>query len=293
MAGIGILYGMFKKYYQLTKPGIIYGNLLTATGGFLLASKKDINFGLLLMTLLGIALVIGSACVFNNYLDRGLDIKMARTKKRALVSGDISPTSAIIYAFLLGVIGFAVLAVSTNALTVWIGIIGFADYVVLYAIGKRRSTLGTIIGSISGAMPVIAGYTAVTNRFDGGALILFLILSFWQMPHFYAIALRRIKDYKAAGLPVLPAKKGARTTKIQILLYIIAFIATTLSLRVYGYAGWTFLIVMEALGLKWLYMGIKGFKTNDDEKWARKMFLFSLVIILTFSVMLSLNVWLP
>lgn len=282
-----------KTYYLLTKPGIIYGNLLTATGGFLLASKKDINFGLLLLTLLGIALVIGSACVVNNYLDRGLDKKMARTKKRALVSGDISPASALIYAIVLAIIGFFVLAKFTNLLTVCIGVIGFVDYVVLYAIGKRRSTLGTIIGSVSGAMPIVAGYTAVTNRFNDGALILFLILAFWQMPHFYAISLRRLKDYKAAGLPVLPAKKGARTTKIQILLYIAAFIAAIGALRIYGYAGWTFLIVMEVLGLKWLYMGVKGFQTDDDEKWGRKMFLFSLVVILTFSVMLAINVWLP
>lgn len=284
---------MFKKYYQLTKPGIIYGNLLTATGGFLLASKKDIHFGLLLAALLGIALVIGSACVVNNYLDRGLDKKMARTKKRAMVSGDISPTSAIIYAMILAVIGFVVLTRFTNLLTVCIGIIGYVDYVVLYAVGKRRSTLGTIIGSISGAMPIVAGYTAVTNRFDVGAFILFLILTYWQMPHFFAIALRRIKDYKAAGLPVLPAIKGARTTKIQIIFYIIALMTAIGLLKAYDYTGWTYLVVMESLGLRWLYMGVKGFKTDEDEKWGRKMFLFSLVIILTLSITLSINVWLP
>lgn len=279
-------------YYQLTKPGIIYGNLMTAAAGFLLASKKDIDFGSLLLTLTGIALVIGGACVINNYLDRGLDKKMTRTKKRALVSGAISPKGALIYAVILEVVGFFVLARFTNALTVYIGLIGFADYVFLYAVGKRRSTLGTIIGSVSGAMPLVAGYTAVTGRFDGGALILFLIMTFWQMPHFYAITLRRFKDYKAAGLPVLPVKKGARITKIEILAYVAAFTGSVIALSLYHYTGWIFAVVMTLLGLRWFYMGIKGFSADNDEQWGKKMFLFSLIVLLVMSLLLSFNVWL-
>lgn len=284
---------MIKTYYSLTKPGIIYGNVLTATAGFLLASKGHVNFWLLLATVGGTALVIASACVFNNYIDRDIDAKMARTKKRALVSGLVPGRNAIIYAVLLGLTGFLVLAAWTNPLVVLIGVIALFDYVVLYGISKRRSVHGTLVGSIAGAAPVVAGYCAVTDRFDTGALLLFLILAFWQMPHFYAIAIYRFKDYKAAGLPVLPVKRDARTAKIQILLYIIAFVTATSSLTVFGYTGYVYLVVMAIIGLKWLWLGVKGFGTDDDKRWARKMFFFSLVVIVALSVMLSVGPLLP
>ncbi len=284
---------MFKTYYQLTKPGIIYGNLLTATGGFLLASNGHIKFGLLIATLSGISLVIASACVFNNYIDRDIDAKMARTKQRALASGLIAIRSAMIFASLLGIIGTAILIAYTNPLTVALGLTGFFVYVFLYGVTKRRTVHGTVVGSISGAMPIVAGYTAVTNRFDTGVIILFLILVCWQMPHFYAIAIYRLNDYKAANIPVLPLVKGFRTTKIQMLSYIVALLIAFSMLTIFGYAGYTYLVIMLTLGLIWLWRGLQGFKTNNDKVWARKMFLFSLIVILSLSVVLSLNSWLP
>jgi protoheme IX farnesyltransferase len=284
---------LIKTYYALTKPGIIYGNALTATAGFLLASKGHIDFWLLLAAVAGTSLVIASACVFNNYIDRGIDAKMARTSKRALVSGLVSGRNAIIYAILLGVAGFALLAVYTNFLVVTIGLVALFDYVVLYGLAKRRSVHGTLVGSIAGAAPVVAGYCAVTDRFDGGAVILFLVLALWQMPHFYAIAMYRFDDYKAASLPVLPVKKGMKAAKIQILLYIVGFIAATSLLTGFGYTGYAYLVVMIGFGLAWLRLGIKGFKTANDKRWARKMFFFSLVIILVLSVMLSVGPVLP
>ena len=282
-----------KSYYGLTKPGIIYGNALTAIGGFLLASRGQVNLWLLLATIMGTSLVIASACVINNYIDRGIDQKMDRTKKRALVTGEISVRNAIIYAILLGIIGFATLALLVNWLVVLIGVVGFIDYVVFYGLSKRRSTLGTLVGSISGATPVIAGYCAVTNRFDLGALILFAILVIWQMPHFYAIAMYRLDDYKAANIPVLPVIKGMRSTKVQIISYIVAFILAVMALTAYGYAGRTFMVVMSLLGLLWLRLGIKGFRMPDEKIWGRQMFRFSLIIILSLSVMLSVGTILP
>ncbi|HSW37098.1 MAG TPA: heme o synthase [Candidatus Saccharimonadales bacterium] len=283
----------FKQFYYLTKPGIIYGNAINATAGFLLASKWHIKPVLFLATLGGISLVIASACVFNNYIDRSIDAKMARTKKRALVSGAISSRSALAYGALLWLAGFAALALYTNGLTVALGLIAFFDYVVLYGLAKRRSTLGTVVGSVAGAMPLVAGYTAVTNRFDSGAFVLFLILVFWQMPHFYAIAIRRFDDYKNAGLPVLPIIKGKRQAKWQIIFYIVAFIAANISLSLLGYTGYTYLVVMLAVGLIWLWRGLQGFKAADDTVWARRMFLFSLVVILCLDVSLSIGSVLP
>ncbi|MDE2589744.1 MAG: heme o synthase, partial [Patescibacteria group bacterium] len=197
-----------KTYYLLTKPGIIYGNTITTVAGFLLASQGKIYFGLFMATLFGVSFVIASACVINNYLDRKIDKKMARTQKRALVTHAISPSHALVFATILGILGFLDLVVFTNGITFMIGLIGYIDYIVLYGLSKRKSIYGTLVGSISGATPIAAGYTAVTNRFDIAALLLFLIMVFWQMPHFYAIAIYRLKDYVAAGIPVLPAKKS-------------------------------------------------------------------------------------
>lgn len=284
---------MFRKYYELTKPGIIYGNLLTAVGGFLFASQGVIDLWLLLVVSAGTALVIGSACVVNNFLDRKLDARMARTKKRALADGSISSRAALAFAALLGLLGFLVLVFGTNATTVVVGIVGYVDYLVLYSFTKRRSTLGTLVGSIAGATAVTAGYTAVTGQFDGGALILFLIMAIWQMPHFYAIATFRRGDYAAAGLPVLPVKKSVVSVKRRIVAYIVLYLAVVSSLTIFGYAGYTYLIVVLLLGLNWLRLGMRGFQAKDDVAWARQMFKFSLVVLLGFSLLISLDAWLP
>jgi protoheme IX farnesyltransferase len=279
----------FRAYYNLTKPGIIYGNLVTATAGFLLAAKGHPHWWLLIATLVGISLVIASACVFNNVVDRDIDKLMARTARRATASGLISSRAALTYASVLGVLGFVVLGLWTNPLVLAIGATAFIFYVVLYGLAKRRSVHGTLVGSIPGAAPPVAGYCAVTNHLDGGALILFLILVFWQMPHFYAIAIYRARDYRAAHLPVLPVKKGFLITKLQILLYIIAYILAASALTIYDYAGRAYLLVTLVVGLAWLYLGVKGFRAGDDERWARRMFFFSLIVTLSWSAAVAAN----
>jgi heme o synthase len=282
-----------KTYYRLAKPGIIYGNAITVAAGFFLASRGQVNFWLFMATLVGVSSVIAAACVCNNYLDRGIDAKMERTKKRALVDGLVTNRNALIYAAVLGAIGFGILAVYTNALTVYIGIVGIVFYVALYGLAKRRTIYGTEVGSVSGSMPVVAGYVAVTGKFDTTALLLFLVLTFWQMPHFYAIAMYRAKDYAAAGLPVLPVKKGMRQTKVRMLVYTVAFGLAAGALTVFGYAGFTYLAIMVLVTAAWLWRGFKGFRTMDDNKWARKMFGFSLVVLLAFSLGISFDNFLP
>ncbi len=283
----------FKLYYRLTKPGIIYGNLFTATAGFLLASKWHINWGLLLATLLGISLIIASACVFNNYIDREIDAQMVRTKERALASGKIQASHALLFATILGIVGLSVVILRVNMLTALIGFIAFVDYVVLYGFAKRRSVHGTLVGSIAGAMPPVAGYTAVTNNFDTAALILFLIMVCWQMPHFYSIAMYRFKDYKRAGLPVLPVKKGMRHTKLQILAYIVAFTVFSTSLTFFGYTGYSYLSVLLVLGLLWFKKGSATFHNTEDSAWGRRMFLFSLTVMMVMSCAIAIGGTLP
>lgn len=281
---------MMKTYYMLTKPGIILGNAVTTAAGFVLASKGHIDYWLFLATLIGLSFIIASAGVFNNYIDRENDAKMSRTKNRPLVKGLVSGENALIFATILGLIGAEILASYTNILTVGVAFVGFFVYLVLYAFFKYRSFYGTIVGSIAGAVPPVVGYCAVSNRLDVGAFLLFMILVLWQMPHFFAIAIYRFDDYQAASIPVLPVKKGMYITKIHMFFYIIAFTLTALLLTVTGYTGKIYFVVAMLLGIIWLVLCIKGFKIENDARWARKMFGFSLVVIMLLCLTISVDV---
>jgi protoheme IX farnesyltransferase len=217
---------------------------------------------------------------------------MERTKKRAIAAGNVSGFAAISYGSALAVAGFIILAVFTNWLVFGLGVIAIVFYVVFYGLAKRRSVYGTLVGSIPGATPSVAGYLAVTNHIDSAALILFLILVFWQMPHFYAIAMYRYKDYKAAGLPVLPVERGMAAARVQILAYIIALTIAATLLSVFGYTGYIYLTVVLALGVYWLLQG-RSYKSSNAAKWGKKMFLSSLVVSLGLSMIIATGAHLP
>lgn len=285
---------MLKDYYGLTKPGVLYGNALTTVAGFLLASKGTIDIGLLLATTAGSTLIIASACVVNNYLDQDIDRLMSRTKSRALVTGVIPPLNALAFGVLLGLSGVTLLALYTNWLVVAIGLVGFIDYVFLYgALSKRRSLHGTLVGSISGAIPILAGYVAAAGGFDLGAWLVFAVLFLWQMPEFYSIAVYRRKEYKAAGVPVISVVRGVEHTKKMIFIYTVLFVAATLGLYAFGYADYTYLTVMSILGLRWIMLGAEGLRTHKDDAWARRMFHFSLIVLLSFSFLIAVEAYLP
>ncbi|MEN3754624.1 heme o synthase [Mangrovibacter yixingensis] len=285
---------MIKQYLQVTKPGIIFGNLISVIGGFLLAAKGNIDYPLFGFTLLGVSLVVASGCVFNNVIDRDIDPKMERTKNRVMVKGLISPEVALVYGSLLGIAGFMMLFFGANPLAMWLAVMGFVVYVGVYSLYmKRHSVYGTLIGSLSGAAPPVIGYCAVTNEFDTGAFILLAIFSLWQMPHSYAIAIFRFKDYQAANIPVLPVVKGISVAKNHITLYIIAFMVATLMLSLGGYAGYKYLVVAAAVSVWWLGMALSGYKTENDKIWARKLFVFSIVAITSLSVMMSVDFMVP
>lgn len=286
---------MIKQYLQVTKPGIIFGNLISVVGGFLLASKGSINYTLFLTSMVGVSLVVASGCVFNNVIDRDIDRKMERTKNRVLVKGLISAKTSLVYATLLGIAGFMMLYFGANPLAMWLSVVGFIVYVGIYSLYmKRHSVYGTLIGSLSGAAPPVIGYCAVSNEFDAGAIILLAIFSLWQMPHSYAIAIYRFKDYQAANIPVLPVVKGIPVAKHHITIYILAFMIATLMLSLGGYAGYKYLVVAAVVSLWWLGMALSGYKrTNDDRLWARKLFVFSIVAITALSVMMSVDFMTP
>ena len=279
----------FKRYLLITKPGIIMGNLISVLGGFFLAANGSQSLQLLLMTLMGVSLVIASGCVFNNYIDRDIDGLMERTRNRVLVKGLISPRASLIYASLLGVAGVLLLG-QINGLAALLGGLGFVVYVGLYSLWlKRRSVYGTLVGSLSGAMPPVIGYCAVRGEFDSGALVLLLIFSLWQMPHSYAIAIFRLRDYQAAGIPVLPVLRGIRVTKDHMLGYIIAFALAALMLTGTGYAGYGYLGVALLVSAIWLLLAVNGYRVSDDAVWARKLFFFSIIAISALSLMMSVD----
>ncbi len=268
-----------KTYWLVTKPGILLGNAITASGGFALASKTHFDLWLLLVTLLGLSFIIGSACVFNNYIDRDMDEKMERTKNRVLVLGLIMGRQAMTFAIFLGLCGVFLLALLTNLLTVGIALFGFFVYVVLYSFLKYHSVHATLVGSIAGAVPPVIGYCAVSNHLDLGAILLFTIIAMWQMPHFFAIAIYRLGDYTKASIPVLPLKRGIYVTKVQMMLYLIAFMIASSLLTLFNYTGYAYLVVSALLGSIWLCLCIQGFTCDNDKLWARKMFFFSLITV--------------
>ena len=283
-----------KNYLQVAKPGIIFGNLISAAAGFFLASKGRVDGVALPATLLGISLVVASGCVFNNCVDRKIDRKMVRTRRRALATGLIRPPIAVIYATILSLAGLALLWAAANLLTVAIVSAGLVIYVCVYSLYlKRNSVYSALIGSLAGATPPVAGYCAVTGRFDLGAALLLTIFSLWQMPHCYAIAIFRLDDYSAAAIPVLPVKKGTQAAKKHIVGYILAFTAATLMLTLGGYTGYSTLLVAAVMGLTWLYMAWSGAKAADERLWAKKLFIFSILTIFILSFMMATDFTLP
>ena len=279
---------MLKKYLFLTKPGILFGNFITTLGGFFLAAQGSIDILLLLLTLLGTTLVVASGCVVNNVIDQDIDTQMQRTQNRALVKKTISPTVALIYAFVLGLIGFSILWFGVNAYAFLFAMIGFIVYVGFYSLWTKRTSIHqTVIGSISGASPPVIGYTAVTHHFDVAALLLFLAYALWQMPHSWAIAIYRFDDYKNAGIPILPVARSIYRTKVECVIYIVLFAAVLNGLYCFGYTNIFFLVTFNALTAYWFYLSIIGFKAENDQLWAKRFFLYSVILITLLSLSFS------
>ncbi len=283
-----------KDYYDLTKPGLVYGNLIPAVAGFFLASRGNtVAFAVLMAMLAGLALVMASGCVFNNYIDRDIDALMGRTKDRALVAKRIPRQAALVYGVVLGLTGFFLLVLFTNLLAVAVAGVGFFFYVFMYSLWfKRRTVHSTLIGSVAGATPPVVGYLAASGRFDLGAVLLFLTLAVWQMPHFYAIGIRRFGEYAATSIPILPVKQGIPATKIRMLVYVIIFALVAPLLTVFGYTGQIYLWVAVLMSVAWLALCISGFRTvgpGADAFWARRMFLFSLIVMVTLFASIALG----
>ena len=256
-----------KRYLLITKPGIIFGNLIAVAGGYFLAAQGQIDLTLLLATVVGLSLVVASGCVMNNCIDRDIDGHMQRTRERVLVTGQISLLAAMTHGLVLGVAGFGLLWWFTTPIATLLAAFGYIIYV-----------------------PPVVGYCAVTGQFDTGAALLLLIFCLWQMPHSYAIAIFRFDDYSAAGIPVLPVKEGIKVAKQHIVWYIVAFAGAALMLSLSGFAGYGYLVIALLVSIWWLVIALSGYKQEvDDKVWARKLFGFSIIAITALSLMMSID----
>ncbi|HET9098598.1 MAG TPA: heme o synthase [Candidatus Saccharimonadales bacterium] len=280
--------GKLKDYYYLTKPGIVYSNTLTVISGYLFAAYRDVHGLLLLCLTFGTALIIASACVSNNILDRNIDARMKRTSNRALVIGSIGIRNALFAATIMGIAGLILLS-QTNNLTLIIGAFAFISYVFVYGYAKRNSRHGTLIGTVPGAASLVAGYTAVTDKLDLTAGLLIVVMAAWQMAHFYAIAIFRLQDYKSAKIPVWPAIYGINNTKTFIYLYIALFGISGIILGLVNRHNYILSCGMLAIG-SWWFIRTWRSKEAEPAKWARRTFGLSLVALLVFIVILPLSV---
>ncbi len=285
---------VFKTYLSLTKPGIVWGNFIAATGGFLLASQGHPKASLYLLTMLGVCLIVASGCVFNNLIDTDIDSLMTRTQRRALVKGKVSRKSAMVFGYVLGLIGFATLYFFTNFYTFILGVFGFYVYVIMYSVFyKRGSVHGTLIGSASGASPPVMGYLAVAGHPDIASALIFLGFCAWQMPHSYAIAIFRKDDYKASEIPLLPIIKGLKSAQVQMAVYTIIFYLSVVLLFVNHYVGYVTLILMGIICIRWLYQTIMLFQPNsaefDEAQWGKKQFISSIIAVTVYSVCIGLD----
>lgn len=262
----------------LVKIGIVNSNLMMVFAGFWLALhfnglRFTDHWDVFIWTIFGSGLVIAGGCILNNWYDRDIDPLMRRTKMRPTVTGSISAQQAFVLGLSVSAAGF-VLLLFTTAGAVLAALAGWIVYVVLYTVwSKRRYTLNTAIGSLSGAVPPLIGWLAIDPRPHIIAVGLFLIMFIWQTPHFLALAMKKNEEYKAAGIPMLPAVYGFSFTKRQIVIYI----ACLLPLPFYmADLGNVFLWIATGLNAAWLILGIAGFFMKDQLKWAHLIFVYSL-----------------
>lgn len=268
----------WKDFLSLIKIGIVNSNLITTFTGMWLAfyfsgtsflGKLDI----VLYTLLGSALIIAGSCVINNYYDRDIDKLMERTKIRPTVTGRIQPNHALAFGIFLVALGIIFLLITTITAAI-IGFIGVVTYVFLYTMwSKRKYTINTIIGSVSGAVPPLIGWTAVEGTIGTAAWVLFLYMFIWQIPHFLALAIKKTEDYRSANIPMLPVIYGFEVTRRQIIVWVACLLPLPFFLSELGMG---FVILGTALNLGWLLLGLYGFKMKDNMKWSTLMFVYSL-----------------
>ena len=269
-----------QQFYALTKPRVVQLIVFCALIGMVLAvpglpSLAELRLGLIACA--GIWLVAGAAAVFNCLVEKGIDAKMRRTAWRATARGELSDVQTLLFAMALCALGSWLLYTWVNPLTMWLTFATFVGYAVVYTvILKPLTPQNIVIGGASGAMPPVLGWAAMTGEVGPEALILFLIIFLWTPPHFWALALYRVEDYRKSGLPMLPVTHGNEFTRLQIFLYTLVLFAACLMPFAYGMSSWLYLAAALALSFGFSLYGFRLWRAYSDAL-ARKTFRFSLI----------------
>ena len=274
------LVSRWAQFYALTKPRVIQLIVFCALIGMVLAvpgvpGLADLR--LALIASVGIWLVSGAAAAFNCLVEQGIDAKMRRTSWRPTAQGQLDDRLTLAFSLALCSLGSWILYVWVNPLTMWLTFATFVGYAVVYTvILKPRTPQNIVIGGASGAMPPVLGWAAMTGEVGPEALILFLIIFLWTPPHFWALALYRVEDYRKSGLPMLPVTHGNEFTRLQIFLYTLVLFAACLLPFVFQMSGKLYLVAAVALSIIFCWYGWKLWRSYSDAL-ARKTFRFSLI----------------
>jgi protoheme IX farnesyltransferase len=281
-----------RQYYELTKPRIVMLAAFCAVIGMFLAADGMVDWPILVFGTLGISLLAAAGFTFNCMVERGIDARMARTRARPAARGEVSVPAALAFAGLLGGMGAWLLLEFVNPLTMWLTLGTFVGYAVIYTVVLKPATpQNIVIGGASGAMPPLLGWAAVSNDVAPQALVLVLIVFVWTPPHFWALALYRIEDYKRAGLPMLPVTHGPDLTRLHILLYTVLLLATSLLPFMIRMSGWLYLVSALVLGGIFLGYAWQLWREYSDAL-ARRTFRYSIVYLGALFAALLLDHWL-
>ncbi len=262
----------------LTKPRITLMVLITTLGGLWLAPTA-VSWVTLLATLVATAMVVGAANTLNCWLERDTDRHMARTKNRPLPGRRLEARHALSLGLALGAISVPVLTLVVNPLTGLLAAVALVSYVWIYTPLKQRSPIALVVGAVPGALPPLMGWTAATGELSAPGVVLFGILFLWQLPHFLAISIFREREYTKAGIKVMPAVRGLDRTKMHAVFYAGALVPVSLLLVPLGIAGWLYLVVASALGFAFLAWAVAGLRAEAGNRWARQLFIASLIYL--------------
>ncbi len=270
----------WRQFNALTKPRVIQLIVFCALIGMVLAVPgipRWADVWLALVACLGIWLVAGAAAAFNCIVEKSIDARMKRTAWRPTAKGELSDRETLLFSAVLCTLGSVILYAWVNPLTMWLTFATFVGYAVIYTvILKPLTPQNIVIGGASGAMPPVLGWAAMTGEVGPEALILFLIIFLWTPPHFWALALYRVEDYRKSGLPMLPVTHGNEFTRLQILLYTWVLLAACLMPFIYRMSGWFYLVSAMILSLMFCYYAWALWRRYSDDL-ARKTFRFSLI----------------
>ncbi|HSL42201.1 MAG TPA: heme o synthase [Anaerolineales bacterium] len=276
-----------KDFIALSKPLIVGLLLITTYGGLVIGGKAWPSFALTMWTLIGGALAAGGSSALNQYIDRELDRQMQRTAKRPLADGRLTNPEGLAFGLGLSLTSYYVLACFVNGLAALLSLAGIIYYVILYSLWLKKATVQNIvIGGGAGAIPPLVGYAAATGHLDWTALILFAIIFMWTPPHFWALAIVRMKDYERAGVPMLPVVRGELETRKQIFIYTVELIAVTLLLPILQLAGIVYLISSLVLGGALIYAAWAVWKEGGNKvawrmyKWSSTYLVFIFLAIM-------------